>query len=257
MESMEMLHEAGEKLRAKLEGVGAQPETARKAMEDISNSNVLELFKGFKKKAETVSLSFDKLGLNLRDGKRVLDGVTGSFEAGKLVAIMGPSGAGKTTFMNVLCGKATYGDMVGEVLVNGQTCPVDSIKSITGFVPQDDIVHEKLTVRENIRYSAELRNPAGTPQETLTAIVTDVLSVLQMGHIQTSIVGGVEERGISGGQRKRVNIGPELAASPTLLFLDEPTSGLDSMTSLDVVSILRRLADDGGLHRLLLRCFLA
>jgi ABC-type multidrug transport system ATPase subunit len=79
----------------------------------------------------------------------------------------------------------------------------------------------------------------------LSNIVVDVLSVLQIGHIQTSIVGSVEERGISGGQRKRVNIGLELAATPTLLFLDEPTSGLDSTSSLAIIKSLKKLTELG------------
>jgi ABC-type multidrug transport system ATPase subunit len=186
-------------------------------------------------------LDFTELGLKLHDGRCCLAGVTGKFNEGSMVAIMGPSGCGKSTFMNVLCGRATYGTMTGEVTVNGETGNIQDLKRVTGFVPQDDIVHENLTVREQLRYSAELRCPAGTSGKRLQHIVEDVLHVLQMKHIQKSVVGSVEKRGISGGQRKRVNIGLELAACPVLLFLDEPTSGLDSTSSLSIVSSLKKM----------------
>lgn len=176
---------------------------------------------------------------------KVLEGVSGQFKSGRMCAIMGPSGAGKTTFMNVLSGKATYGKMGGTVLINEQKAGVSDIKSVLGFVPQDDIVHEDLTVREQIRFSAELRNDSKLSASRLDRITDDVLAVMQIDHIQNSIVGGVEKRGISGGQRKRVNIGLELAAQPNILFLDEPTSGLDSTSSLSVVLSLKKMCQLG------------
>merc|ERR1711968_358846 len=104
--------------------------------------------------------------------------------------------------------------MTGKLLVNGKEgISIADIKKITGFVPQDDIVHENLTVQENLRFSARWRNPANLKHWELMNIVDDCLSILQLQHVQASIVGSVEQRGISGGQRKRVNIGLELAAS--------------------------------------------
>lgn len=202
-------------------------------------------FRGMRSPPAKVDIKFDKLGLSLPSGDKVLNGVTGEFLAGRMCAIMGPSGAGKTTFMNVVCGKATYGKMSGSILVNGVDIDMRQISSVTGFVPQDDIVHETLTVREQISFSARLRNKAGTSPTRIRRIVDDVLNVMQIDHIQEKIVGGVEARGISGGQRKRVNIGLELAAQPTLLFLDEPTSGLDSTSSLAVVYSLKKMCELG------------
>jgi len=191
-------------------------------------------------------MDFDELGLHLHgSGKCVLEGVTGGFHSGNMAAVMGPSGAGKTTFMNVLCGKATYGTMSGTVRLNGKESSISEIRPVTGFVPQDDIVHEELTVREQIYYSAKLRNPARTSETRLNRIVDDVLHAMQLVWIQHSIVGSVEKRGISGGQRKRVNIGLELAACPIVLFLDEPTSGLDATTSLGIVGCLKNLTTLG------------
>jgi len=182
-----------------------------------------------------------KKGKELED-KKILSKVSGFALPGELLAIMGPSGAGKTTFMNVLCGKATYGTMTGQVFFNNGELDLPTLKQGMGFVPQDDIVHEQLTVRENIFFSAQLRNPDKTSAELLEEIVEDVLNVMQMTHIQNSVVGGVEERGISGGQRKRVNIGLELASCPTVLYLDEPTSGLDSTSSLQIINSLSKMA---------------
>lgn len=200
-------------------------------------------FRGMQRKERTVSIEFKELGLVLPDSRTVLHGVTGAFNAGHMAAILGPSGAGKTTFMNVLCGKATYGKMTGEVKFNGEKCNISEIRPALAFVPQDDIVHANLTVRENIHFSAKLRNPASTPPQRIDDIVEDVLRVMQIEHIQLCMVGNVEERGISGGQRKRVNIGLELAACSALLFLDEPTSGLDATSSLQIMNSLKKMTE--------------
>merc|ERR1719272_60069 len=202
-------------------------------------------FRGFTRKPSSITLGFEDLGLEIPGAGKVLEGVSGEFKAGRMTIILGPSGAGKTTFMNVLAGKATYGTMCGKILVNGLETKLSEFKSVMGFVPQDDIVHEKLTVREQIQFSALLRNEVGTDASTLCRIVDDVLAVLQIEHIQRSIVGGVSERGISGGQRERVNVGLELASFPTLLFLDEPTSGLDSTSSLALVKSLKKMTQLG------------
>lgn len=202
-------------------------------------------FRGMNTKSAGVNIRFENLSLDLHNGTNVLAGVTGEFAPSRCVAIMGPSGAGKTTFLNVLTGKATYGKPGGKIFVNQKEIDTKSIKSVMGFVPQDDIVHDELTVREQIQFSARLRNKVGTPRSKIRLIVEDVLNVMQVDNIMNSIVGSVEKRGISGGQRKRVNIGLELAAQPTVLFLDEPTSGLDSTSSLAVILSLKKLCQLG------------
>lgn len=202
-------------------------------------------FRGLHAKAEPMDIRFENLGLELHNGSTVLAGVTGEFKAGKICAIMGPSGAGKTTFMNALCGKAWYGKTTGKVFINGEEADIQDYKNSIGFVPQDDIVHETLTVGEQINASAMRRSPPGTKSEKAKKITEDVLQILQIEHIRNSVVGSVEYRGISGGQRKRVNIGLELAADPTVLFLDEPTSGLDSTSSLTIAHSLKKLGELG------------
>lgn len=200
---------------------------------------------GLVPKASEVSIDFEDLGMSLKStGKCILEGVTGGFKAGSMAAILGPSGAGKTTFMNALCGKAYYGRQTGDIYVNGKKSSISALKSVRGFVPQDDTVHEKLTVRENLWYSARLGNPDFSPKE-VENIVDDVLNVMKLTHVQHTVVGDSEERGISGGQKKRVNIGIELVSRPSVLMLDEPTSGLDSTTALSIIHSLKNLADMG------------
>jgi ABC-type multidrug transport system ATPase subunit len=151
-----------------------------------------------------VSIRFEELGLQLKDGRTVLDGVTGDFKAGAMCAIMGPSGCGKTTFMNTLCGRATYGVRTGKVWFRDVEVNPAEMRPSFGFVPQDDIVHARLTVRENLHFAAQLRNPSSTPAAVIDDIVNDALTVLQISHIQSSLVGSEAERGVSGGQKKRV-----------------------------------------------------
>jgi len=216
-------------------------------------------FRGIKPKADRISVEFNDIRTEIpkswsivkgtQERKVLLSGVSGEFRPGRMAAIMGPSGAGKTTLLNVLCGKVKNGEwkVEGSVKINGEERDVSELKPVMGFVPQDDIVHEHLTVRENIRYSAELRCASGTTKKELDKITEDVLKVLQLEAQQNITVGNrtMGAGGLSGGQRKRVNIGLELAACPTLLFLDEPTSGLDSTTSLLLCSMLKKMTDLG------------
>ena len=171
--------------------------------------------------------------------------MSGSIDASELVAVMGPSGAGKSTFMNVLCGRAFYGEVTGEIRINGKVDRMENHRDLMGFVPQDDIVHEDLTVKENLIYAANLRLPTSTTRKEKLALVEATLKMLQIYHVRHSIVGSVSKRGISGGQRKRVNIGMELVAKPAALFLDEPTSGLDSTSSEVILDSLKRLTRFG------------
>lgn len=211
---------------------------------DMGNVSQTEpmIFKGFQQHTNPpCSIAFDELSLKVGD-KVILQGVSGMFPHSSLVAIMGPSGAGKTTFLNVLTGKAHYGQVGGRATMNGHQPNVKDIRHEVGFVPQDDIVNDILTVRDNISWSAWLRLPADWSSSRKTDIIDDVISLLGLAHIQHSVVGSVEKRGISGGQRKRVNIGMELAADPSVLFLDEPTSGLDASTTQEILQRLREFS---------------
>ena len=191
--------------------------------------------------------------------KVVVDHVSGEVPAATMTAVMGPSGAGKTSFMNVLCDRAGYGVTTGSLALNGkQGDRISNHRDLMGFVPQDDVVHDDLSVRENLIFAALNRLPipigercrshifcSRQKRKGYLAYVDQVLNLLQISHIQDSIVGSVEKRGISGGQRKRVNIGLELVADPDVLFLDEPTSGLDSTSSEIILGALKDISRRG------------
>lgn len=127
--------------------------------------------------------------------------------------------------MNTLCGRAYYGNVGGYILINGQEETIKHCIDVVGFVPQDDIVFAELTVRENLIYAGKFMLPKGTPVGDIEHLADDVIADLGLSRVADSLVGDVTRRGISGGEKKRVNIGLELMGRPSILFLDEPTSG--------------------------------
>ena len=189
--------------------------------------------------AENLYVRFDNGYLGLRD-------ISLSENSGKLVGIMGASGAGKTTLLNVLCGieKPTS----GKVSINGIDIHKenDKIKGIIGYIPQDDLLIEELTVYQNLYFNAKLCLADKTEAE-LDAVVLKVLESLGILEIKDLQVGNPMLKKISGGQRKRLNIGIELLREPAILFVDEPTSGLSSLDSENVIDLLRELALKGKL----------
>ncbi|KAJ3278139.1 hypothetical protein HDU79_001840, partial [Rhizoclosmatium sp. JEL0117] len=149
--------------------------------EDIQR-NISALTAGFHKGLEgladlQMNYDFDDLSLTLPDGKSILQGVSGSINAGRMTAIMGPSGAGKTTFMNVLMGKAAR--TAGTLKINGTVAEMASFKKLIGYVPQDDTMIEELSVRENIRYSARVRLPNSWTNAEVDAHVEAILQALK------------------------------------------------------------------------------
>jgi ABC-type multidrug transport system ATPase subunit len=133
---------------------------------------------------------------------------------------MGPSGAGKTTVINLITGKARRSG--GAVRINGsEVAGLTQIAKLVGFVPQEDVMLRELTVRDNISFSAKYRLPAALPRQAVEAKINHCINELGISHVQHSVIGDERTRGISGGQRKRVNIGIELVADPSILFLDE------------------------------------
>ena len=166
-----------------------------------------------------------------------ISGSSLSIEPGQLVAFVGGSGAGKSSFLTTIVGHNM--DYSGSIKINGSELreSYNSIKQEIGFVPQDDIVHMDLTVEEVLRFSAKLKLP--DPESQRTA-VEKTLKELEIEHRRKAKI-----RDLSGGQRKRVSIGVELLADPRILFLDEPTSGLDPGLDKRMMQLLRRLADSG------------
>jgi ABC-type multidrug transport system ATPase subunit len=185
---------------------------------------------------------WSKVTTQVKD-KVILNSVSGDVLPGQFLAIMGPSGAGKTSMLNVLADKFLgkgIAQTTGVVLLNGKNVKELPYKFITAFVPQEDILIETLTVKETIEFSANLSLRLSSDEKQ--AQVDTILQDLNLVSCQDNTIGGIFKRGVSGGQKKRVSIGYELITDPSVLFLDEPTTGLDAYTALLLVQLLNRLA---------------
>ena len=161
--------------------------------------------------------------------KPVLQDVSGIFRPG-MNAIMGPSGSGKSSLLDALAARKDRAGLEGLILLNGEMQGKD-FKYRVGYVVQDDIVSGNLTVRENLMFSANVRLSPKISIKEKEAIVNDVIVQLSLEKCADSVVGTEFRRGVSGGERKRTNIGMELVLSPVVLFLDEPTTGKKTIVS--------------------------
>ncbi|MGD8237102.1 MAG: ABC transporter ATP-binding protein [Armatimonadota bacterium] len=180
-------------------------------------------------------------GLTVRAGMTsILRGVSLRVPPGGMVGILGPSGSGKSTLLNVLSGALEPSK--GRVRVDGGDVR-DVLRSggtTIGYVPQEDIVHQHLSVAKALGYAAQLRLPAHLGERQVRGHVDSVLQLLELRPRARARI-----RTLSGGERKRANIGVELVGRPRLLLLDEPGAGLDPALERKLMRLLRRLADDG------------
>ncbi|TXG58053.1 hypothetical protein EZV62_015882 [Acer yangbiense] len=174
-------------------------------------------------------------GITSTEEKDNLNGITGSVNPGEVLVLMGPSGRGKTTLLNLLGGWIMQPTVGGSITYNDQI----------GFVTQDDVLFPHLTVKETLTYAALLRLPKTLAKQQKEKKAIDVIYELGLERCQDTMIGGSFFRGVSGGERKRVCIGNEIIINPSLLFLDEPTSGLDSTTALRTVQMLQDIAEGG------------
>ncbi|KAE8969622.1 hypothetical protein PR003_g28580 [Phytophthora rubi] len=178
--------------------------------------------------------------------KCILNRISGSASRGQVLGLLGPSGSGKTTLLNTLAAvKNGDSKLSGELLLDGKKL-AKGYRRTAAYVQQDDSLYSTLTVRECITYSAQLRLPTSMSESAKSAMVDRVIAELNLGHIAGSRIGAVgggsTDRGVSGGERRRVSIGMELVTSPQILILDEPTSGLDSSSAHSVVQLVKELA---------------
>jgi len=176
----------------------------------------------------------------IEGNKTLLDNISLTARPGTLTAVIGPSGAGKSTFARLVAGYTH--PTSGTVTFEGHNVHAEyaSLRSRIGMVPQDDVVHGQLTVRQALMYAAELRLPPDTNKADREQVVNEVLEELEMTkHLDTRVDK------LSGGQRKRASVALELLTGPSLLILDEPTSGLDPALDRQVMTMLRQLADAG------------
>ncbi|NWU71812.1 ABCG2 protein, partial [Pterocles burchelli] len=175
--------------------------------------------------------------------KEVLRDVNGIMRPG-LNAILGPTGSGKSSLLDILAARKDPHGLSGDILINGAPQPAN-FKCTSGYVVQDDVVMGTLTVRENLKFSAALRLPKTVKEQERNERVNQIIKELGLSKVADSKVGTQFIRGVSGGERKRTNIGMELIMDPAILFLDEPTTGLDASTANAVLLLLKRMAKQG------------
>lgn len=189
-------------------------------------------------------LEFNNLNYSVQAGKKkkqILNNLTGYARPGELTVVMGPTGSGKTSLLTCLARRTKK--YTGDVFVNGAK-PGRHYKRQVGYVMQDDVLFASLTVYQTLLYTARLRLGHLTAKEQEQK-VEDVIQTMGLSRARNTMIGGEFFRGVSGGERKRVNIANEVLTNPSLIFLDEPTSGLDTSTALAIMQMLKGMAQSG------------
>ncbi|KAF8424189.1 ABC transporter [Tirmania nivea] len=179
-----------------------------------------------------------------KETRTILDDINADMPAGELMAIIGGSGSGKTSMLNVMAHRMSAGSFAtsGKITYNGNS----SIKTVRhAYVMQQDVLIPTLTVRETLLYSAQLRLPASTTHQEQVKTVEEVILQLGLKECANTRIGDNEHKGCSGGEKRRVSIGVQLLANPSVLFLDEPTTGLDATSAFQLVKTLKHLARMG------------
>jgi len=180
--------------------------------------------------------------------KHILNNLTGAVDPGEICAVMGPSGSGKTTLMDFIASRLddrTGRTLSGEVRLNGKVSKTaDNFGKFGAYVPQDEALVGVLTVRETLNFSARL-TVGGKSSDQLRAICDELIIQMGLSVAADTIVGTVFQKGLSGGQKRRLSVAVELIRSPSLLILDEPTSGLDAASAFAEIQHLKHLAKSG------------
>ncbi|KAF1329408.1 Atp-binding protein, partial [Globisporangium splendens] len=207
---------------------------------------ILEVNEQREKNFIPVTVAFKDLWYSVPDPSNpketidLLKGISGFAHPGTMTALMGSSGAGKTTLMDVIAGRKTGGQIRGQILLNGYEATDLAIRRCTGYCEQMDIHSEASTIREALTFSAFLRQSADVPDSKKFDSVNECLDLLDLNPIADQII-----RGSSVEQMKRLTIGVELAAQPSVIFLDEPTSGLDARSAKVIMDGVRKVANTG------------
>ncbi|KAK4559271.1 hypothetical protein RGQ29_008489 [Quercus rubra] len=206
---------------------------------------------------EPLSLAFDEIryavdmpqemkaqGI-LEDRLELLKGISGAFRPGVLTALMGVSGAGKTTLMDVLAGRKTIGYIQGSITISGYPKKQETFARISGYCEQTDIHSPHVTVYESLLYSAWLRLAPEVDSITRRMFIEEVIELVELTSLREALVGLPSVSGLSTEQRKRLTIAVELVANPSIIFMDEPTSGLDARAAAIVMRTVRNTVDTG------------
>lgn len=175
-----------------------------------------------------------------KESLELLKGITGFALPGSITALMGSSGAGKTTLMDVIAGRKTGGKITGKILLNGYEASDLAIRRSTGYCEQMDVHSEAATFREALTFSSFLRQDSSVSDVKKYTSVDECIELLGLEGVADQII-----RGSSMEQMKRLTIGVELAAQPSVIFLDEPTSGLDARSAKLIMTGVRKVADSG------------
>ncbi|HEY0790009.1 MAG TPA: ATP-binding cassette domain-containing protein [Chthoniobacterales bacterium] len=181
------------------------------------------------------------LTLRFSNGETALDGISFGMNRGEMVCVMGASGSGKSTLLKALCGQNT--PTGGSVLLNGRSLydELENLREYVAYVPQDDAFDEHLTILENLQYAAAIRSPHLSTKDRMRRIDSKLIE-LGLSERRDALVGSSVKKYLSGGERKRLNIGLDMISSADVYLFDEPTSGLSSKDSEHVVEIIRSLA---------------
>ncbi|KAK2743903.1 hypothetical protein FQN57_004526 [Myotisia sp. PD_48] len=206
-------------------------------------------------KNETVdSFSWKSVTVTVNDRetkqkKKILSNVSGHAEKGEVVVLMGPSGSGKTTLLNVLAHREGNGGQKfeGEILVNGRAVPLDTFQRLSSYVEQEDVLIGSLTVEETMYFAAQLSLSSSVSKKERLQRIQGLLNSFGIQNQAKALIGTPIQKGISGGQKRRVSVASQLITCPKILFLDEPTSGLDSTASYEVMSFVKALAKKNDL----------
>ena len=232
--------------------VAVEQQVGRMAMEKEPALNASKLV-NLREGRPSVHLEWNDICFSVKDAKgekkEILQNLSGKAAPGSLTAIMGASGAGKTSLLNVLASRISDGrancSVSGSTKLNGaEVKPVDYAKRVA-YVMQDDALLATATVREALTFSAKLRLPASVSVDQKLEHVEQMIEMLGLSDCADTMIGNELIKGVSGGERKRTAIGIELITSPDIIFLDEPTSGLDSYAAYNVVQLLQQLARSG------------
>jgi len=200
-----------------------------------------------------LGLSWQDVSWHARVGpaeRQVLHSLSGHSHPGQVTALMGPSGSGKTTLLDILAMRKTLGRVEGSVLIDGCDRRPGGFQRASAYIPSEDALLPTLTVGETMHYYAEMRMPPGTSSQVKSARVEEVLKLVGLQKAMRTSVGGalpggLNLRGLSGGEKRRLSIAAAMLPQPSVVFADEPTSGLDALASLKVLQVFKDVADTG------------